>query len=105
MAHTKEDIFNIFAERLTNESMLLFSILIDLNEPIFKEELWRVANLSKESTDPKKEKFINSRYSLDTNIARLEGAGLVNVKAYGRIRTYTVSQLGHEFMAHYKKYN
>lgn len=102
MAHTREDILNIFEKQLTEESTLLFSTLLRIKEPIAKEELWRAANMGKKSDDPKKEFIINSRYTLDINIARLEGAGLITVKAYGRIRTYTVSELGYEFYQHYK---
>ncbi|WP_084242425.1 hypothetical protein [Planomicrobium okeanokoites] len=102
MAHTREDILDILVTRLTDESMLLLGTLMKIKEPIAKEELWRAANQVKKSTDPKKENVINSRYTLDTSIARLEGAGLLNVKAYGRIRTYTVSELGYEFYQHYK---
>lgn len=102
MAHTKEDIFKIFKKQLTEESKLLIGTLMRMKEPIAKEELWRAANLGKKSKDPKKEFIINSRYTLDINIARLEGAGLISVKAYGRIRTYTVSELGYEFYQYIK---
>lgn len=40
------------------------------------------------------EKLISSRYSLDVHTSRLEGAGLVHVRNVGRVRFYSISDLG-----------
>lgn len=98
---TTENIFNIFKDRLTRESLLLFTTVYQ-HSPIAKEELWKSANQHyrlRETNEMKKD-FIASRYVLDLHIARLEGAGLVDVKIYGRIRTYSISPLGQAFWSY-----
>lgn len=103
---TKENIFEIFKVRMSDESKLLFTTLWNNKEAMAKEQLWKAANLQKKKirpdTDQEKD-YINSRYTLDISIARLEGAGLLDVKSYGRIRTYTISLLGREFYEYLKK--
>lgn len=99
MAMSREEILSLIEENMSLESQLLFSLLRIQSQPIAKEELWKLANVQKKLEGKEEdEKNINSRYTLDINIAKLEGAGLVKVKAYGRIRTYTLSRLGQEFV-------
>lgn len=106
LALTTENIFETFKVRMTDESKLLFSTLLNNKEAMAKEQLWKAANLQKRKSRPdtdQEKDYINSRYTLDISIARLEGAGLLDVKAYGRIRTYTISSLGRDFYEYLKK--
>lgn len=98
----KEDILQILKNSLTRESLLLFTTIHQQQSPIAKEELWKLANKQyrMRQTEKLEKEFIASRYILDLHIARLEGAGLINVKIYGRIRTYTISALGYEFWSY-----
>lgn len=96
---TKEQILDVLEAHLTRESLLLLSTIQFQKAAIAKEELWRLANEKYRSrqNDPNQKDFIASRYTMDIHTARLEGAGLVTLKTYGRIRTYTISPLGTEF--------
>lgn len=102
MSLSKEEIFKVLKESLTRESLLLFTTIHQQQSPIAKEELWKLANKQYRlrQTENMDKDFIASRYILDLHIARLEGAGLINVKIYGRIRTYTISTLGNEFWSY-----
>lgn len=99
MSLTLEDVLDVLKERMSKESLLLLSTIKVQNEAIAKEELWRLANENYKARQPDQsgKDFIASRYTLDIHTARLEGAGLVDIKTYGRIRTYTMSSLGLEF--------
>ncbi|MEK3955966.1 hypothetical protein [Psychrobacillus sp. FSL K6-1464] len=95
----EEDLLHILASNLSKESRILLASLVDREETMSKEELKKAANELYELNFP--ERFmetgplIHSRHSLDMNTARLEGAGLVHVKEVGRVRIYSVSDLGH----------
>lgn len=71
-----------------------------------KKQLWEAANLSylklqQEKKVPEPKRLIASRYSLDLNMARLEGAGLVDVKYMGAVAVYTITKLGQDLLSHF----
>lgn len=74
---------------------------LDSEAELEPEEVSLPDSKKQKKTGKKKKKgselFIPSRYILDLNIARLEGAGLVAVKVYGRTRAYVVSELGYQY--------
>ncbi|EOO09637.1 hypothetical protein IGA_06265 [Bacillus cereus HuA3-9] len=65
-----------------------------------KEKLWDCINQYHKDYQIENEKnyegkkILPSRYSLDIMTARLEGAGLISVKAIGRVRICDVTNLG-----------
>lgn len=46
---------------------------------------------------------VNSRYTLDIGIARLEGAGLITLHQHGRAKQYKISPLGSIVYEHIKR--
>jgi DNA-binding transcriptional ArsR family regulator len=105
--------FEILSENLSLESKWFLVILQQQKESINKEQLWELTNKSyrkiqstgdnKGNTDPAH--LISSRYSLDIHTARLEGAGLVQVKELGRMRLYSITSLGKQLLEYIKQNN
>lgn len=92
-------ILSILSENLTNESMWFLYTLRTEDRELHKEELRDLTNEFYLKRAQKKdqsfdEKLISSRYSLDVHTSRLEGAGLVHVRNVGRVRFYSISDLG-----------
>lgn len=101
----KEDIFDIFAERLENGIWLILA-LKEKNKPILKDHLKDEVNqlyiTKKSSNGSAIAPIITSRYVLDRYTNRLEGAGLVNVENIGKARLYSLSPLAYEFIEYYR---
>lgn len=95
-----EKIFDKLQESLSLQSKWFLVTLITENRDLHKEELRNLANdayKKKVTGSGSDDLLVPSRYNLDLHTARLEGAGLVNVKEVGRVRIYSVSTLGIEF--------
>lgn len=104
------DLLSILLEHLSTESKWLLVTLKQSNGPLNKEQLRDAANsfylenqFSKGIKQP--EALIKSRHLLDIHTARLEGAGLVSVKEVGRIRIYSMTQLGEILLEYASKNN
>ncbi|MBU7595900.1 cell division protein FtsZ [Metabacillus halosaccharovorans] len=96
---TKEEILDILKERLGDA----IYILIVLKEgPLLKEQIKERANEYYKSKGNNNSDLIPSRHILDIYTARLEGAGLVNVREIGRARVYERSQLAEVLTNHIK---
>lgn len=101
--------FKILFENLSDESKWFLVVLIQQKEYINKEQLRELTNkayfkandLDEVSAVP----LIPSRYSLDIHTARLEGAGLVEVKELGRMRLYLITSLGKQLLDYVGKQN
>jgi len=96
-------VMDILKKNLSDESKWILSALITSTNPTSKEKLWKLTNtlyIEKGISKDPKAKIISSRYVLDIHTARLEGAGLVEVTALGRIRVYSVSEFGKMFINH-----
>lgn len=85
----------MLAENLSNESKW-FLVILDQESPnpINKELLREKTNELYSKVKKTEESLINSRYVLDIHTARLEGAGLVNVQKIGKVRMYSITDLG-----------
>lgn len=92
-----EEIINILKSRLTNESKIFLYVLLE-SGPLYKDELKDLANERYHSAAgilPNNDNpLINSRHAMDIHTARLEGAGLVDIKFQGRVKLYQLSKLG-----------
>src|SRR4051794_17228955 len=88
------DIMRLLYERLQEEG-LYFLVSLD-EETLLKDELWDAVNENYRKYGHKgpEDKLITSRYILDHWTARLQGAGLVDVREIGRARMYHITQLG-----------
>lgn len=100
--------FGILTENLSLESKWFLVILQQQKEAINKEQLWQLTNQFYLSVEEKKgtenpSQLISSRYSLDIHAARLEGAGLVQVKELGRMRLYSITLLGKQLLEYLQK--
>ena len=96
---TKNDILNTLNSSIGDARWLLAALKKN-GEPLSKEQLKDEANeLYKQQNQ---DKLIKSRHTHDVLAAKLEGAGVVNIKEYGRARFYEVSALGHE-LANYSR--
>lgn len=110
MGNTNEEFLEILANNLSNESKWFLTVLMREDNSLHKEELRDLANNSyRDYLIKKGEELISplipSRHGLDIHTARLEGAGLVSVKEYGRVRRYSITPLGEAllgFIANYK---
>ncbi|MGE7921206.1 hypothetical protein ACQKM9_20030 [Viridibacillus sp. NPDC093762] len=94
---------DILKKNLSDESKWILSALITSTNPTSKEKLWELTNtlyIEKGISNDPTAKIISSRYVLDIHTARLEGAGLVEVTALGRIRVYSVSEFGRMLITH-----
>lgn len=101
MALEKKDIYDILVKNLSNESKWFIFALSKEKNPLHKENLRDVANEQyKKANQPKNKNLIASRHGLDIHTARLEGAGLVEVKEIGRVRMYSLSELGQELLSY-----
>ncbi|MFC0273769.1 hypothetical protein ACFFIX_20490 [Metabacillus herbersteinensis] len=96
----KEDLLDILSERLNNG----IHILIALKDgPLLKEEIMERVNTYYKEKMKTNENLIASKHTLNIYAARLEGAGLVNVKELGRARMYSRSELADELTAYMKQ--
>ncbi|MGE7692301.1 hypothetical protein ACQKMI_24375 [Lysinibacillus sp. NPDC097214] len=97
------DFLDILLENLSIESKWFLFILLQEGKPINKALLNDMANESyakkqSEKEQPTNELLIPSRHLLDIHTARLEGAGLVKVEKLGRIRMYSITDLGEKLI-------
>lgn len=96
---TNFDFLDVLKKNLSIESKWFLLILLQQSEAINKEQLRELANQLYMDNEKKKgnetpNQLISSRYLLDIHTARLEGAGLVQVKEIGRMRLYSITDLG-----------
>jgi len=96
---TKSEILSTLNSSI-GEARWLLAALIKNDQPLSKEQLKDEANelYKKQNQD----KLIKSRHTHDVLAAKLEGAGVVNIKEYGRARFYEVSALGKELTSYSK---
>jgi DNA-binding PadR family transcriptional regulator len=94
-----EDIYEILLNNLHTDGKFIL-VLLSGNEDMHKAELKNVAN--EEYAKMGDEVLFPTRFSLDICTARLEGAGLVNVKTAGRVKLYSLSRLGEELLQYSK---
>lgn len=94
------EVFHILHERLKEGVYFLAALE---NQPILKDKLKDEVNSLYRAFNDRD--LINSRHTLDTWTARLEGAGLVDVQEVGRARMYSISDLGREMIEHVQAQN
>ena len=102
--------YEILKDNLSNESKWFLAMLQKEKEAINKEQLWEITNKSYILLEEKQgivdpSPLISSRYLLDIHTARLEGAGLVQVKELGRMRLYSITPLGRQLFEYIKQQN
>lgn len=102
MSLDKKNIFDILTANLSDESRWFLFALSKEKNPLHKENLRDVANELFKANKDNTSNLIASRHSLDIHTARLEGAGLVEVKEIGRVRMYSLTDLGHELLTYIK---
>lgn len=94
--------FKILYENLSVESKWFLVVLVQQKDYINKEQLRDLTNKAyvkaKELDENNGTPLISSRYLLDIHTARLEGAGLVEVKEMGRMRLYMITTLGKQLL-------
>ncbi|MCM3390577.1 hypothetical protein LG296_19625 (plasmid) [Ureibacillus chungkukjangi] len=100
---TNYDYLSILNNNLSIESKWFLIKLLNQSEPINKDKLRDIVNdsyidLEKSRGNENPKPLITSRYLLDIHTARLEGAGLVHVKELGRMRLYSITDLGKELL-------
>lgn len=101
MALEKKDIYDLLVQNLSTESKWFIFALSKEKNPLHKENLRDVANEQyKKANQPKNDNLIASRHGLDIHTARLEGAGLVVVQEIGRVRMYSLSEMGQELLSY-----
>lgn len=106
---TQGDMFlEILANNLSNESKWFLWALMKEKGSLHKEQLRDIANegyreMQLRSGNLKPSPLVPSRHGLDIHTARLEGAGLVSVKEIGRIRMYSLTELGQELLNYVAK--
>lgn len=103
MASTREEFLEILANNLSNESKWFLWTLLRAKDSLHKEELKDLANSAYKEFKTKNGEInplplIASRHGLDIHTARLEGAGLVTVKEYGRVRRYSLTNVGEDVL-------
>lgn len=99
MSLEKQNIYDILVDNLSTESRWFLFALSKASTSLNKESLRDLANEQhKLATQGKTNNLIASRHSLDIHTARLEGAGLVEVTEIGRIRMYSITELGKELL-------
>ncbi|GEL05547.1 hypothetical protein [Rummeliibacillus stabekisii] len=94
----RNEIMAILKEHLSVESKSILLTLKLAETPLRKEVLWEKTNENLQKVDESDRKLLSSRYVLDIHTARLEGAGLVDVEVMGRIRVYSISDFGLDFL-------
>lgn len=99
----EKDFLEILENNLSEESTWFLVILFEAGKPINKALLNDMANEAYAERQSKKgqsttEILIPSRHLLDIHTARLEGAGLVEVEVLGRIRMYSITELGKKLL-------
>lgn len=104
----KEKFMEILAGNLSEESKWFLWTLKMENSSLHKEKLRDIANenyreMQLKAGNHKSAPLVQSRHGLDIHTARLEGAGLVSVKEVGRIRMYSLSELGNELLEYVAK--
>ncbi|MCP3764090.1 hypothetical protein NLX67_17200 [Domibacillus sp. A3M-37] len=103
-----KEVLETLCKKMTKESRaLLFTVR---EKPMNKKQIWEVANLDylklqQERSVPEPKKLITSRYCLDLNMARLEGAILVNVRHLGVVAVYNITELGKEVLSYFFQLN
>lgn len=104
MALDKLQIYEILAKHLSEESKWFLFTLAQEKGPMHKEKLRDMANEQFKKNNPNHStSLIVSRHGLDIHTARLEGAGLVHVQEIGRIRMYSLTELGQELLTYLRK--
>lgn len=96
---TKEDILEILRDRLGDGIYILIALK---DGPLLKEQIKDHVNETYQLKVNPNVTLIPSRHILDIYTARLEGAGLVNVREIGRARMYERSELA-EVLTTYMK--
>lgn len=97
-------IYNILVKHLSEESKWFLFALSKEQGPMHKEKLRDVANEQfKKINGDQSTSLIVSRHGLDIHTARLEGAGLVDVQEIGRVRMYSLTELGQELLTYLTK--
>lgn len=100
---TYQEAIEEISKRTTKESRTLLYTIKD--HSLNKMQMWESANLEYLKMQQKRgveepRKLIASRYSLDLNMARLEGGGLADVKSVGVVRIYTITKMGQDLLAY-----
>lgn len=72
--------------------------LAKAGKPVNKERIKELTNNHFLLIRKDQELLIRSRHTLDLLVARLEGAGLVDVDGVGRAKMYKLSELGKELI-------
>jgi hypothetical protein len=102
MTSEREGFMNILAQNLSEESKWFLWALLKEKRPLHKEELRELANAGfrdmNKGESVTETTLVASRHALDIHTARLEGAGLVNVRGIGRVRMYSLTTLGEELL-------
>ncbi|SCC24682.1 Uncharacterized protein BCZB5J_02188 [Bacillus cereus] len=104
---SSNEIIDVLCENL-NEGIWALRVLY-AEGAMHKEKLWDCINqYHKEyqienAKDYEGKKILPSRYSLDIMTARLEGAGLISFKPFGRVRVYEVTNLGNVLIKELEK--
>ena len=87
-------VLDSLVKNLSNESKGLLITLFQEKNELKKETLRDLTNHNYLTKFPDRPALIPSRFVLDIHCARLEGAGLVEVRHSGRTRYYKITEQG-----------
>lgn len=103
MVLTTAQIYDNIFKSLPTESQIILRVLKESpEEKIPKVKLQKMTNTLYQEKTQSEAELINSRFTLDVSTARLEGAGLVDVDVYGRVRFYKLSPMGLDFLNYHQ---
>jgi DNA-binding transcriptional ArsR family regulator len=98
----KDKILHILSERLQPEGLYFLVVLIRSDISIPKEKLGETVNEMYRANHNGAD-LVKTRFALDTWTSRLHGAALVDIREVGRVRLYSISELGKELLEYNKR--
>ncbi|WP_163537280.1 hypothetical protein [Gracilibacillus sp. YIM 98692] len=97
---TKHDVYGRIIQNIQKDALFVLAA-IKRKEGLVKHQLEEEANAIFQKQYPST-KLINSRFSLDNYVAKLEGASLIEIRETGRSKQYYLSDIGQELIQYYE---
>lgn len=98
---TKENVYDRIIESIQDDAIFLLAA-IKKQEGLVKHQLEDETNILYQSLTNQSDKLINSRFTLDIMVAKLEGSSLIKIKEQGRSKRYMLSDVGKELIDYYQ---
>lgn len=104
----EHEFLSILKDNLSIQSKWILFTLLQADKQkdhyMKKEKLWEQTNQNYannevvKNNDNKTDSILSSRYVLDINTARLEGAGLISFEQVGKTKFYKITEFGKYFL-------